>query len=163
MRITSIIAAGAAAALLLTPAAALAGGPTTEHPGKGKAKREARGRPARRPRPGPRPPRRAGQGLRQALPGAEQEARQGPEGHALQPVRPCHGQDRLGQGQEPEAACKALSKKHRKGKKGTPFSRCVKAARKLRRREGERTGGDESYADPFASVLHLRAGASVSR
>lgn len=29
-------------------------------------------------------------------------------------------------------ACKSLSKKHVKGEKGTPFSRCVSAAAKLR-------------------------------
>ena len=53
----------------------------------------------------------------------------------------------------PRSACKGLSKKHRKGKKGTPFSRCVKAARQLKeQREEERTGGDESYADPFAKA-----------
>jgi hypothetical protein len=34
----------------------------------------------------------------------------------------------------PGRACKGLSKKHEKGKKGTPFSRCVKGVAKMRRR-----------------------------
>jgi hypothetical protein len=33
----------------------------------------------------------------------------------------------------PGRACKGLSKKHVKGQKGTPFSRCVKVAAKMRR------------------------------
>ena len=33
--------------------------------------------------------------------------------------------------------CKGLSKKHVKGEKGTEFSRCVKAAAKLRKDHGE--------------------------
>jgi hypothetical protein len=35
----------------------------------------------------------------------------------------------------PRKACKGLSKKHIKGEKGTPFSRCVTAAAKLRKTE----------------------------
>ena len=33
----------------------------------------------------------------------------------------------------PARACKALSRKHLAGQKGTPFSRCVSAAAKLQR------------------------------
>jgi hypothetical protein len=33
----------------------------------------------------------------------------------------------------PREACKALSRKHVKGEKGTPFSRCVTAAAKLKK------------------------------
>jgi hypothetical protein len=33
----------------------------------------------------------------------------------------------------PGQACKGMSKKHVKGEKGTPFSKCVKAAAKLRK------------------------------
>jgi hypothetical protein len=51
----------------------------------------------------------------------------------------------------PAKACKGLSKKHVKGKKGTPFSRCVSAgARLLKDRDDD--GGDDTpttYADPF--------------
>jgi hypothetical protein len=36
--------------------------------------------------------------------------------------------------------CKGESRKHVKGEKGTPFSRCVKAAAKLRRHEHEEEG-----------------------
>jgi hypothetical protein len=32
-------------------------------------------------------------------------------------------------------ACKGMSKKHVEGEKGTPFSRCVKAAARLRQAE----------------------------
>jgi hypothetical protein len=35
----------------------------------------------------------------------------------------------------PGRACKGLSKRHVKGEKGTEFSRCVKAAAKLRRHQ----------------------------
>jgi hypothetical protein len=35
----------------------------------------------------------------------------------------------------PKQACKEMSHKHVKGEKGTPFSRCVSAAAKLRRQE----------------------------
>ena len=33
----------------------------------------------------------------------------------------------------PGQACKGMSKEHVKGEKGTPFSRCVKAAAQLRK------------------------------
>ena len=42
--------------------------------------------------------------------------------------------------------CHGQSKKHVKGQKGTPFSRCVVAAAKLR---GKHKGGDEQYTDPL--------------
>ena len=35
----------------------------------------------------------------------------------------------------PKKACKALSKKHVKGEKGTAFSRCVKDVNKMRKEE----------------------------
>jgi hypothetical protein len=34
-------------------------------------------------------------------------------------------------------ACKEMSKKHVKGQKGTPFSRCVVAANKLRKEQAQ--------------------------
>jgi hypothetical protein len=37
----------------------------------------------------------------------------------------------------PGQACKGLSKRHVKGERGTEFSRCVKAAAKLRGNDGE--------------------------
>jgi hypothetical protein len=37
----------------------------------------------------------------------------------------------------PARACKGESKKHVKGEKGTPFSRCVAAAARLREEQGE--------------------------
>ena len=124
MRINSIIAA-AAAALFLTPAVALAGGPNTDHPGKGQAKREARA---------------------DARGQDQTNAEAGTEGKANAPAVPpsqARGYGKL---------CHDQSKKHVKGKKGTPFSRCVKAARKLEAEPEADTGSsDESYADPFGN------------
>ena len=56
----------------------------------------------------------------------------GETGHRVQPLRDRDGQS----GDPPEPApgpcCKDESRKHVKGEKGTPFSRCVKAAAQLR-------------------------------
>jgi hypothetical protein len=43
-------------------------------------------------------------------------------------------------GQAPRHVCKGESKKHVKGEKGTAFSRCVKAAAKLRHDEHKTAG-----------------------
>jgi hypothetical protein len=56
---------------------------------------------------------------------------------------------KLGSGKtsNPARACKGLSKKHTKGEKGTPFSRCVRAAAKLR--SAPRRSDPSRYTDPF--------------
>jgi hypothetical protein len=46
-----------------------------------------------------------------------------------------------GQTRSPATACRRLSKKRVKGRKGTPFSRCVRGGRRLL--------ADNQYADPF--------------
>jgi hypothetical protein len=46
-----------------------------------------------------------------------------------------------GDARTPAAACRRLSKKRVKGRKGTPFSRCVRGGKRLR--------ADNQYADPF--------------
>jgi hypothetical protein len=47
-----------------------------------------------------------------------------------------------GDARTPAAACRRLSKKHVKGRKGTPFSRCVRGGKRLR-------ADSQKYADPF--------------
>jgi hypothetical protein len=104
MRINSIIAAGAAAALFMTPAAALAGNPNTDHPGKGQAKREARAEA-----------RAEAKANAEARTDAKANAPAAPPSQAKAYGKLCHDQ----------------SKKHVKGEKGTPFSRCVVAMAQL--------------------------------
>ena len=148
MRITSILAAGAAAALLMTPAAALAGGPDTDHPGKGKAKREAAETKAGAKAQSTPPSQAKAYGKR--CQGQSKKHVKGQQGTPFSQCVKAMAKVASGKAKSAKSACKGLSKKHAKGKKGTPFSRCVKAARKLKA-EQEQTGGDESYADPFAT------------
>lgn len=148
MRITSILAAGAAAALLMTPAAALAGGPDTDHPGKGKAKREAAVETKAGAKAQSTPPSQA-KAYGKHCQGQSKKHVKGEQGTPFSQCVKAMAKVASGKAKSAKAACKGLSKKHAKGKKGTPFSRCVKAARKLKA-EQEQTGGDESYADPFA-------------
>ena len=148
MRITSILAAGAAAALLMTPAAALAGGPDTDHPGKGKAKREAAVETKAGAKAQSTPPSQA-KAYGKHCQGQSKKHVKGQQGTPFSQCVKAMAKVASGKAKSAKAACKGLSKKHAKGKKGTPFSRCVKAARKLKA-EQEQTGGDESYADPFA-------------
>ena len=148
MRITSILAAGAAAALLMTPAAALAGGPDTDHPGKGKAKREAAVETKAGAKAQSTPPSQA-KAYGTHCQGQSKKHVKGQQGTPFSQCVKAMAKVASGKAKSAKAACKGLSKKHAKGKKGTPFSRCVKAARKLKA-EQEQTGGDESYADPFA-------------
>ena len=149
MRITSIIAAGAAAALLMTPAAAIAGGPNTEHPGKGKAKRAAAVETRAGAQAQTTPPSHA-KAYGKRCQGQSKKHVKGQQGTPFSQCVKAMAKIASGKAKSAKAACKALSKKHAKGKKGTPFSRCVKAARKLKA-EREQAGGDESYADPFAT------------
>lgn len=161
MRINSIIAAGAAAALFLTPAVALAGGPNTDHPGKGQSKREARAE-ARADAKANAEDRTEAKAEAPSVPPSQAKAygklcrdqskehKRGEQGTPFSQCVVAMAHLQSGKAETPKAACKKLSKKHRKGKKGTPFSRCVKAAHKL---EDERLShsdyGDDSYADPF--------------
>jgi hypothetical protein len=149
MRITSILAAGAAAALLMTPAAALAGGPDTDHPGKGKAKRQAAVETKAGAKAQSTPPSQA-KAYGKRCQGESKKHVKGQQGTPFSQCVKAMAKVASGKAKSAKAACKGLSKKHAKGKKGTPFSRCVKAARKLKA-EREQTGGDESYADPFAT------------
>ena len=47
-----------------------------------------------------------------------------------------------GAAKSPRSACRRLSKKHVRGRKGTPFSRCVRGGRRLQ-------ADSQQYADPF--------------
>jgi hypothetical protein len=47
-----------------------------------------------------------------------------------------------GDAKSPAAACRRLSKKHVNGRRGTPFSRCVRGGKRLR-------ADSQKYADPF--------------
>jgi hypothetical protein len=47
-----------------------------------------------------------------------------------------------GKTDSPTTACKTESKKHVKGEKGTPFSRCVSAAAKLKKDTAPAAGDD---------------------
>jgi hypothetical protein len=170
MRINSIAAAGAAAALFLTPAVALAGGPNTDHPGKGHAKREARAE-ARAEAKANAEARTDANANAEAPTDARAKAPSVPPSQAKAYGRLCQDQSKkhvegekgtpfsqcvvamaqlqAGKARTPKAACRKLSKRHRKGRKGTPFSRCVKAGRKLEDDHARRHGGEETYADPF--------------
>ena len=130
MRITSILAAGAAAALLMTPAAALAGGPDTDHPGKGKAKREAAVETKAGAKAQSTPPSQA-KAYGKHCQGQSKKHVKGEKGTAFS--RCVTAMAKVASGQETSArvACATLSRKHVKGKKGTPFTRCVVAAKKL--------------------------------
>ena len=71
---------------------------------------------------------------------------------AAAPARGPKHDDHPGNGQAKAYGklCQGLSKEHEKGQKGTPFSRCVKAGRKLEdQRLSDSDYGDDSYADPF--------------
>jgi hypothetical protein len=52
----------------------------------------------------------------------------------------------------PRAACAKLSKKHEKGTKGTPFSRCVSAAAKLLASKEVSKDGTSTTATPTTTT-----------
>ena len=130
MRITSILAAGAAAALLMTPAAALAGGPDTDHPGKGKAKRQAAVETKAGAKAQSTPPSQA-KAYGKHCQGQSKKHVKGEKGTAFSRCVTAMAKVASGEETSARAACAALGRKHVKGKKGTPFSRCVVAAKKL--------------------------------
>ena len=118
MRMKSLVATSAAAALLLAPAGALAGGGPP--PGRG-------GHPAKSDRgPGHQPA---------TTPAAEVQARSeapaAPRDDAAPAADPQGSPVSKGKGRAYGRYCRGQSKKHVKGKKGTPFSRCVKAMARL--------------------------------
>ena len=147
MSITRSVAAFATVALLAVPSAAVAVGPPTD-PGAGH-------RPAGTPTPPASPSKdhptaasnpgtdagdtpgrgrarqRQGEGIREAVPGREQEARRGREGNGLQPMRDGDGQGRDRRGHLGGAAAQGSAASTRPASTGTPFSRCVAAAHKL--------------------------------
>jgi hypothetical protein len=118
MRMKSLVVTSAAAALLLVPAGALAGGPP---PGRGggdpaKADRAHGHRPATIPAAEVQAPSEITAALRDdAAPTAEPQTSPTESGTRRAYGRYCQGQ----------------SKKHVKGRKGTPFSRCVTAMARL--------------------------------
>ena len=130
MRITSSLAAGAAAALLMTPAAALAGGPDTDHPGKGKAKRQAAVETKAGAKAQSTPPSQA-KAYGKHCQGQSKKHVKGEKGTAFSRCVTAMAKVASGEETSARAACAALSRKHVKGKKGTPFGRCVVAAKKL--------------------------------
>lgn len=127
MSIRTLIATLAAAALLAVPAGVLAGPP------------------AQSGSPGPNASRAAKAKAYGKYCKGESKRRAG--GRASAYARCLNAMARLGGGKArtPAKACKGLSKKHVRGKRGTAYSRCVRSARKLR----SDRGGSDSYKDPF--------------
>ncbi len=114
MRNWKLGAATLVAAAIATPSFAASGPPSTAPGNSGKAKQE---HPAKQERPA--------KGTTGATGATGATGTTGATGPSQQPSM------------SPAKACKGLSKKHVKGQKGTPFSRCVVAAAKLK---GQPTG-----------------------